>query len=37
MKEEKHSNAWNQGVVALNQMDLTHLVSNEYEVPKGDG
>jgi hypothetical protein len=36
-QEDKYSNTYNRSFVAPPQMDHTHLVSNEYDVPKNDG
>jgi hypothetical protein len=36
LKENKHSNTWNQSFVAPSQMDHTLLVSNGDDVPKND-
>jgi hypothetical protein len=37
LKEGKYSNTWNQSFLAPAQMDCTHRVSNEYNIPKNDG
>jgi hypothetical protein len=36
LKENKHSNTWNQSFLAPTQMDHTLLVYNEDDVPKKD-
>jgi hypothetical protein len=37
MKEDKDFNEWTQRVVAVPQINCTHGICNELDVPKNDG